>query len=175
MRIFICVCKIYFVPLQPKMRTYAKMSVFGRFPRLASILQTYKKQLLIEHYKPKNMTEASNEQIVNAIVEGIQNRKGHKIVTVDLTALPEAPCSYFVIAEGHSSTQVCAIADEVEDFVRKSLRVKPFVVDGVENAEWIAMDYGQIIVHIFQREPRAFYDIEHLWEDGKLKEIPDLD
>ena len=154
----------------PKCQSSVGFPVWQAFCRL--IINDY---LFIEHYKPKNMTEVSNEQIVNAIVEGIQNRKGHKIVTVDLTALPEAPCSYFVIAEGHSSTQVCAIADEVEDFVRKSLRVKPFVVDGVENAEWIAMDYGQIIVHIFQREPRAFYDIEHLWEDGKLKEIPDLD
>lgn len=119
------------------------------------------------------MAEVSNKKIVEKIVEGIQNRKGHKIVTVDLTKLPEAPCSYFVIAEGNSSTQVCAIADEVEDFVRKEIKVKPFAVDGLENAEWVAMDYGQIIVHIFQREPRAFYDIEHLWEDGKLTEIPD--
>lgn len=120
------------------------------------------------------MTEVTNKQIVDKIVEGIQNRKGHRIITVDLTKLPEAPCEYFVIAEGNSSTQVCGIVDEVEDFVRKELRVKPFGVDGVDNAEWVAMDYGQIIVHIFQREPRAFYDIEHLWEDGVLTEIPDL-
>jgi len=120
------------------------------------------------------MTEVSNQQIVDKIVEGIQNRKGHRIITVNLEALPEAPCTHFVIAEGNSSTQVCAIADEVEDFVRTELRVKPFAVDGKENAEWVAMDYGQIIVHIFQREPRAFYDIEHLWEDGVLNEIPDL-
>lgn len=121
------------------------------------------------------MTEPTNAQIVDAIVEGIQNRKGHKIVIVNLTKLPEAPCSFFVICEGHSSTQVCAIADEVEDHVRKSLKVKPFVVDGLENAEWVAMDYGQIIVHVFQREPRAFYDIENLWEDGVVTEIEDLD
>lgn len=119
------------------------------------------------------MAEPSDKKIVETIVEGIRNKKGHKIVTVDLTKLPEAPCSYFVICEGHSSTQVCAIADEVEDYVRKELRVKPFIVDGVENAEWVAMDYGQIIVHVFQREAREFYDIENLWEDGKLKEYPD--
>lgn len=118
--------------------------------------------------------EPTNREIVDKIVEGIQNRKGHRIVTVDLTALPEAPCQYFVIAEGNSSTQVCGITDEVEDFVRKELSVKPIAIDGVDNAEWVAMDYGQIIVHIFQREPRAFYDIEHLWEDGILTEIPDV-
>lgn len=121
------------------------------------------------------MTEVTNKQIVEKIVEGIQNRKGHNIVTVNLEKLAEAPCEWFVIAEGNSSTQVCAIADEIEDFVRTELKVKPFAVDGLENAEWVAMDYGQIIVHVFQREPRAFYDIEHLWEDGVLTEIPDLD
>lgn len=124
--------------------------------------------------KVKIMEEITNKQIVEKIVEGIQNRKGHRIVIVDLQKLPEAPCEYFVIAEGNSSTQVVAIADEVEDFVRKELRVKPYAVDGVDNAEWIAMDYGQIIVHVFQREPRAFYDIENLWEDGVITEVPDL-
>lgn len=119
------------------------------------------------------MADATNEQIVEAIVEGIRNRKGHRIVTVDLTSLPEAPCSWFVICEGHSSTQVSAIADEVEDYVRKQLRVKPAAVAGLDNAEWVAMDYGQIIVHVFQREAREFYDIENLWEDGKVLEYPE--
>lgn len=120
------------------------------------------------------MAELTNKQIVDKIVEGIQNRKGHKIVTVNLEKLAEAPCQWFVIAEGHSSTQVASITDEVEDFVRKELRVKPYAIDGLDNAEWVAMDYGQIIVHIFQREPRAFYDIEHLWEDGIVEELPDV-
>ncbi len=120
------------------------------------------------------MSELTNEQLSAAIIEGIQNKKGHNIVTVNLESLPEAPCDRFVIAEGWSSTQVSAIADEVEDFVRKSVGAKPFAVDGKENAEWVAMDYGQIIVHIFGREPRAFYDIEHLWEDGEITEIPEI-
>ena len=120
------------------------------------------------------MKEPTNKKIVDAIVEGIQNKKGHRIVVVDLRKLEEAPAEYFVIAEGNSNTQVAAIVDEVEDFVRKTLAVKPILVDGVDNAEWVAMDYGQIIVHIFQREPRAFYDIEHLWEDGKIKEIEEV-
>ena len=117
--------------------------------------------------------EPTDKQIVNKIVEGIQNKKGHRIVIVDLKKLSDAPCQYFVIAEGNSSTQIAAIADEVEDFVRKELGIKPFAIDGVDNAEWVAMDYGQIIVHIFQREPRAFYDIENLWEDGKITKIPE--
>ena len=99
--------------------------------------------------------EPTDKQIVNKIVEGIQNKKGHRIVIVDLKKLSDAPCQYFVIAEGNSSTQIAAIADEVEDFVRKELGIKPFAID------------------IFQREPRAFYDIENLWEDGKITEIPE--
>ena len=117
--------------------------------------------------------ELTNEQLCNAIVEGIENKKGRNIVVVNLEKLPDAPCDRFIIAEGGSSTQVCAIADEVEDFVRNELKVKPFAMDGLDNAEWVAIDYGQIIVHIFQREARLFYDIEHLWEDGEITEISD--
>lgn len=114
-----------------------------------------------------------NEQIVSKIVEGIQEKKGEKIVVVNLTKLPEAPCCYFVICEGGSNTQVGAIADSVEDYVRETIRVKPYATDGYDNCVWIAMDYGQIIVHVFQREARAFYDIEHLWEDAEIREIKD--
>lgn len=119
--------------------------------------------------------DATNQEIVEKVVEGIQNMKGHRIVVVNLEKLPEAPCQYFVIAEGNSSTQVVSISEEVEHFVRKQIQVHPFAVDGKDNAEWVAIDYGQVIVHIFQREPRAYYDIEHLWEDGELTEIEDLD
>ena len=116
-----------------------------------------------------------NEQIVNKIVEGIQEKKGKRIIVVDMSDLQEAPCSYFVICEGDSKVHVSAIAHSIKDWVRDEIKVKPYAIDGLENAEWIAMDYGQIIVHVFQREPREFYDIEHLWEDAKLTEIKDLD
>ncbi len=106
----------------------------------------------------------NNEQIVEKIVEGIQERKGKNIVVVDLTKLQEAPCSYFVISIGIS----------IKDYVREKINEKPFATDGFENAEWIAMDYGQIIVHVFQRHIRAFYDIEHLWSDAKLTKIEDV-
>jgi len=115
------------------------------------------------------------EQIVEKIVEGIQERKGKKIVIVNMSDLQEAPCSYFVICEGDSRVHVGAVAESIKDYVREQIRVKPSAVDGQENAEWIAMDYGQIIVHVFQRPIRAFYDIEHLWEDAKLTAIEDLD
>ena len=118
--------------------------------------------------------EVSTKKLVETIIEGIQNRKGQRIVTVDLRKLPVAPAEFFVIAEGGSNTQVAAIADEVDSFVRTVTHVHPLFVDGRDNAEWIVLDYGNIFVHIMQREPRAYYDIEHLWADGKITEIPEV-
>ena len=115
-----------------------------------------------------------NEQIVEKIVEGIQERKGKNIVIVNLNKLQEAPCCYFVICEGDSSVHVNSIAQSIKDWVREQIKVKPYATDGFENSEWIAMDYGQIIVHVFQRATRAFYDIEHLWADADLTRLPDL-
>ena len=115
-----------------------------------------------------------NEQIVDKIVEGIQERKGKNIIVVNLTKLQESPCSYFVICEGDSSVHVGSIANSIKDWVRDEIKVKPYATDGFENSEWIAMDYGHIIVHVFQRHIRAFYDIEHLWADANLKRIPDV-
>ena len=113
--------------------------------------------------------------VLDKIVEGIQEKKGEKIVIVDMTKLENYTCSYFVICEGRSTTHVSAVADSIKDYVRKEIRVKPFATDGYTNSQWIAMDYGEIIVHVFLPELREFYQIESLWEDAELTEIPDLD
>ncbi len=119
------------------------------------------------------MKEISTKKLVETIIEGIRNRKGQRIVTIGLKKIKEAPVEYMVIAEGNSATQVSAIADEVDDYVRTMTHVHPLTMAGQENAEWIAMDYGTVFVHIMQREPREYYDIEHLWADGKVTELPD--
>jgi len=115
-----------------------------------------------------------NEQIVNKIVQGIQERKGKEVVIVNLNKLREAPCSYFVICEGDSNVHVNAVALSIKDLVSEKMKVKPYATAGFENCEWIALDYGQIIVHVFQRHARAFYDIEHLWADADLRRIENL-
>lgn len=120
------------------------------------------------------MKEISTKKLAETIIEGIRNRKGQRIVQIDLRKIKEAPTEMMIIAEGTSNTQVSAIADEVDDFVRTQTHVHPLSVSGQENSEWIAMDYGTIFVHIMQREPRAYYDIEHLWEDGKVTVLPDM-
>lgn len=119
------------------------------------------------------MTET--RKLVDTIVEGIQDQKGQRIVVADLTGIENTICKYLVICEGNSNTHVNSIATNLKDYVRKNAGEKPMAMDGFENCEWIVSDYGDIMVHIMQREPRAFYDLEHLWEDAVLTEIEDPD
>ena len=115
------------------------------------------------------------ELLVTKITEGIQEKKGKGIVIADLTEIEDTICNYFVICEGNSPSQVAAIVDSIADYARKEAGIKPCAVDGLNNAEWVAMDYSDVIVHVFVPEVRDFYDLEHLWEDAKLTQIPDLD
>lgn len=112
--------------------------------------------------------------LVDKIVEGIQEKKGKRITVVDMTKL-DAACLYFVICEGTSNTQILAITDSVKEYVRNQTGERPIAVDGVQNALWIAMDYGDVMLHVFERETRQFYNLENLWSDAKLTEITDLE
>lgn len=109
------------------------------------------------------------------IIEGIQNRKGHNISIVDMTHIEAAPVSRFIIAEGNSNMQVGAIADSVREFVLENGDTKPYNYDGYTSAEWIVVDYGDTLVHIFQPEARIRYNLEDLWSDAVITDIPDLD
>lgn len=113
--------------------------------------------------------------LVEAIVEGLQEKKGRDIVVCDLTGIADAICRYFVISTGGSPLQVAALAHSVGDTCRRRLAAKPLAVSGLGNAQWVAMDYADVIVHILLPEPRAFYDIEHLWADADITSIPNLD
>lgn len=115
-----------------------------------------------------------DKRLIATIVAGMQEQKAKNIVIVDMTQL-DAPCPYFVICEGTSSRHVESIADTMRNYVRDTIKQKPFAYDGYENAEWIAIDYGSVIVHIFQRDIRAFYDIERLWDDALVEYVPNLD
>ncbi len=119
------------------------------------------------------MNEAKN--LVKKITEGIQEKKGKNIVIADLTAIDDAICKYFVICQGNSPNQVAAIVDSVEEYVRKEMHEKPIGIDGLRNAQWVAMDYIETLVHVFLPEVRNFYNLEHLWADAKLTRVPDLD
>ena len=86
-----------------------------------------------------------------------------------------AAASYFVICEGQSTTQVAAIADSVREYVQQHTGTKPFGYDGYQNSQWIIIDYGSILVHVFLPEYRNYYKLEQLWNDAKLSEIPDAE
>ena len=115
------------------------------------------------------------KELVKTITEAIQEKKGSNIVIADLKKIEGTICQYFIICTGNSPTQVEAIAESVGDMVRERLKEKPAHVVGLENAMWVAMDYTDVLVHIFLPDVREYYDLEHLWEYATLTNIPDLD
>ncbi len=115
------------------------------------------------------------KQLVETITKGIQEKKGSDIVVADLSGIDGTICHYFVICQGNSPTQVGAIADSVGEMARKNLGEKPVHVVGLDNAQWVAMDYSDVLVHIFLPDVREYYDLEHLWDDARLTHIPNID
>jgi ribosome-associated protein len=112
------------------------------------------------------LQEVEVEPIVANIIEGIRNKKGKEIVCIDISTLKSSVCSSFIICHGDSSTQVNAIAQGVEHAMEENLNEKVRRKQGFENAQWIILDYTDVVVHIFQKEFRDFYNLEALWADG---------
>lgn len=115
------------------------------------------------------------KELVKRITEGIQEKKGKQIVIADLTNIEDTISNYFIICQGNSPSQVMAIVDSVKEYVRKTTRNKAIAVDGLRNAQWVAMDYSDVLVHVFLPETRHHYNLETLWADAHLTQIPDLD
>ena len=112
-------------------------------------------------------------QLVETIKKGIQEKKGKHIVVADLQGIDGAIARYFVICQGSSPAQVEAITESIGEMARKEMDEKPARVAGLENAQWVAMDYGDVLVHVFLPDVRSYYDLEHLWEDAELIQIPE--
>ena len=121
------------------------------------------------------MYKTGNNKLLDSIIDGIQDKKGHNISIVDLSGIDDTICTYFVIAQGGSPTQVHALAMSVGEKAREICNSRPLAVDGLRNSTWVAMDYADVIVHIFLPEERDFYDIEHLWADAELTNIPNIE
>lgn len=113
--------------------------------------------------------------LVQTIIKGIQEKKGTGIVVADLSDIQGSICRNFIVCQGNSPTQVEAIADSIVDTVRETLHEKPVRVVGLERALWVAMDYTDVMVHVFVPDMREFYDLEHLWEDAPIEHIAELD
>lgn len=115
--------------------------------------------------------ETSADQLITTIVHGIEEVKGQDIDILDLRELENTVCDYFIICNGTSNTQVSAIVSSIQKSVGKQLQEKPWHVEGLDNSEWVLMDYVNIVVHVFQKHIREFYDIESLWGDAKITTI----
>lgn len=115
--------------------------------------------------------EASTDQLVTQIITGIEEVKGQHIEILDLRDIENTVCDYFIICDGTSNTQVNAIVNSIQKIVSKSIREKPWHVEGSDNAEWVLIDYVHVVVHVFQKHIREFYDIEGLWGDAKSVKI----
>lgn len=115
------------------------------------------------------------DDMTQSIIESIQDVKGLKITDINLENLEMAPAYRYIICQGKSTTQVSSIADNVQETMRNTYHLKPYSIDGYRNSQWIVMDYGSIMVHIFLPEMRELYNLEELWSDAEIKEIADLD
>ena len=115
--------------------------------------------------------EINNDILLASIIKGIEEVKGNDIDILDLRALENTVCDYFVICNGNSNTQVNAIVNSIQKTVSKELKDKPWHVEGSEVADWVLMDYVHIVVHVFQKHIREYYNIESLWGDAKITTI----
>ena len=107
-------------------------------------------------------------------VKGMQEKKAKSIIKIDLRKLNLSIADFFVICHAESDKQIDAIADSVEEEIRKATGEKPFSREGFQLSEWIILDYVDVVVHIFNREKRGFYDLEDLWSDGIQTEYEDM-
>ena len=129
----------------------------------------------MEQTKPIGAAATPAEKLVDTIIKGIQEKKGQDITVVDLRGIDGAIASFFVICQGNTPTQVEAITDSVAETARIDAGEKPAHVVGLELAHWVAMDFTDVIVHIFVPDMRSYYNIENLWQDAQQTEIPNLD
>ncbi|MCB0458707.1 MAG: ribosome silencing factor [Flavobacteriaceae bacterium] len=115
--------------------------------------------------------KVSSDQLITEVIRGIEQVKGQNITILDLRDIENTVCDYFVICEGNSNTQVSAISGSVQKTVSRALKDKPWHVEGENNAEWVLLDYINVVVHVFQKHIRSYYDIENLWGDAKITAV----
>ncbi len=116
-----------------------------------------------------------NSTLQEHLIEGIRDRKGRHITTVDMSSIESAASSHFIICEGTSTMHVSSIADHIREYMLDNYRVKPFNYDGYGTSQWIVIDYGDTLVHVFTPQARELYNLEELWSDAVITNLPDLD
>ena len=130
-----------------------------------------KKSLPKKVLKKKNRKTNADEELKNLVINGMQEKKAKEIVCIDLRNLKNSVADFFVVCHADSKTHVEAIADSVEEFVMEHTGEYPRNKEGIANAEWILLDYVNVVAHIFRHEQREFYGIERLWADADIQQI----
>ncbi|HTL81016.1 MAG TPA: ribosome silencing factor [Bacteroidia bacterium] len=116
---------------------------------------------------PVKKEKSESMILAESVVRGMLEKKAEKIVCLDLRKIENAVTDFFIICEANSNIQVEAIADSVEEVVKKELHQRPYRSEGWENALWVLIDYVNVVVHVFERETRYFYNLESLWADAE--------
>lgn len=121
----------------------------------------------------KNKTKKAS--LEDLIVLGMQEKKAQNITVIDLRKLKEAVADYFIICSANSDTQVDSIHDSIDEVVFINQKIHPWRTEGGTQKEWIVVDYGDVVAHIFRKDKRPFYNLEELWGDGIITKIANLD
>ena len=109
----------------------------------------------------------SSKGLITNIIKSIEEVKGEEVILIDMKKIDNSPCDYFIVCDGSSNTQVNAIVSKIKKNVSKLFSEKPLNIEGLENSKWVLIDYIDIVVHVFQKEIRQYYNIENLWGDAK--------
>ncbi len=115
----------------------------------------------------------NTEEIVNKVIETLEDNKAHGIVKIDLRRIENCFCSFFVICHGTSGTHIAGLTDAVEEKVKEDLHETPLHAEGMHASRWTVLDYGDVVVHVFDKELRDFYQLEDFWGDGIVETIND--
>ncbi|ABG57899.1 ribosome silencing factor [Cytophaga hutchinsonii] len=121
----------------------------------------------------KNKTKKTS--LADTVVFAMQEKKAYSITVIDLRKLKEAVADYFIICSANSDTQVDSIHDSIDEIVFKNEKLHPWRTEGEKQKEWIIVDYGDVVAHIFRKDKRPFYNLEELWGDGIITKIENLD
>lgn len=151
-----------------------KKAAGAKAPKKTAGTKAPKKTAVKKPAKGKTAKKKDESRLLaESVVRGILEKKGKNILCLDLRSIENAVCEYFIICEGDSTTQVEAVADSVIDIVKKETGTKPYRSEGWQNALWILVDYVTVIVHVFEKETRQFYNLESLWADAEEVELAD--
>ena len=126
--------------------------------------------MLVNRKSNTSVRLAKNSKIIKAIIQAIQEKKGEKIISLDLRKIPEAVADYFIVCEAGSTTQVRAITDFIETEVKERCGEIPYMHEGRQVLQWVIIDYINVVVHIMLPESRRFYKLEEMWSDAVLEE-----